>query len=82
MARSNAEHLEALKTARDAIVDGMAEGRLTIEYQIRGRVHRTSDPGATLKSLDALIEAASRRAARDSRSTYRVATIQRARGFP
>jgi hypothetical protein len=45
LARSDADHLEALKTARDAIADGIAAGRLTVDYMIRGR--RTTTEAST-----------------------------------
>jgi hypothetical protein len=41
LALSDADNLEALKTARDAIVAGIAAGRLTVMYMIRGRQHQT-----------------------------------------
>lgn len=80
MARSNADHLEALKTARDAIVDGIAAGRLTIEYQIRGRTHVTADPVNALKNLEASIQMYESKAARDNRQVFRVAALRRPRG--
>jgi hypothetical protein len=80
MARSNSAHLDALKTARDAIVDGIAAGRLTIEYTIRGRTHVTSDPVNALKNLEASIAIYESKVARDNRQVFRVASLRRPRG--
>lgn len=80
MARSDAEHLEALKTARDAIADGIAQGRLTVDYTIRGRRHTTEASTEALKRLEDSIEIYEAKAARGSRKVFRLASLQRPRG--
>jgi hypothetical protein len=80
MANSDADHLEALKTARDAIVAGMQAGRLTITYQIGGRLHTVSDPVMALRNLEQMISQYQLMADRGNRSPFRPARISRAGG--
>lgn len=79
MARSDAAQLEELKIARDAITDGIREGRLTIEYDIRGRRHIVSDPVKALENIERTITIYERKSANATRSPFRVGSIQRAR---
>lgn len=79
MALSDADHLEALKTARDAIVAGIAAGRLTVMYMIRGRQHQVEASTDALKRLEESIQIYERKAARSNRSTFRLARLQRPR---
>lgn len=76
MARSDAEHLEALKTARDAVVDGLAAGESTVSYTIRGRVHEVEPSSKLLNELEKSIEIYERKVARPSR--HRLAKLKRA----
>jgi hypothetical protein len=80
LALSDSDHLEALKTARDAIVAGIAEGRLTVDYMIRGRRHTVEASTDALLRIEQSIEIYERKAARGSRSTFRLASLQRPRG--
>jgi hypothetical protein len=79
LARSDADHLDALKTARDAIADGIASGRLTVDYMIRGRRHTTQASTDALQRLEQQILIYERKLARGTRSTYRLARLQRPR---
>jgi hypothetical protein len=79
LARSDADHLEALKTARDAIADGIASGRLTVMYMIRGRQHQVEATTDALRRLEDSIAIYERKAARSNRSTFRLAHLQRPR---
>lgn len=45
------QDLEDLYVARRAIVVGMAEGKKVIEYQIRGRMARYSEPAKDLEII-------------------------------
>lgn len=80
MANSDASHLEALKTARDAIVAGIAAGRLTVDYMVRGRRHTVEASTQALLRIEESIEIYERKAARSTRSTFRLASLQRPRG--
>lgn len=80
MARSDAEHLEALKTARDAIADGIAAGRLTVDYMIRGRRHTVEASTEALERLERSIQIYEAKAVRGSRKVFRLASLQRPRG--
>ena len=79
MALSDADNLEALKTARDAIVAGIAAGRLTVMYMIRGRQHQAEASTEALNRIEELIQLYERKAARSTRSTFRLARLQRPR---
>ena len=76
MAKSDAAYLESLKIARDAIVDGIVAGRLTITYRIRNREHTVVDPISALERIDKLIA----KFEKSTVSTFRLAKINRARG--
>ncbi len=80
MSDSNAAYLEALKTARDAIVAGIAAGRLTVTYKIRNREHTTSDPVLALKRIDESIDIIEKKVSRATTSPYRLASMSPARG--
>jgi hypothetical protein len=80
LALSDADHLEALKTARDSIVAQMASGRLTIDYMIRGRRHTTRAPDEALRVIEEQIERYEAKASRGSRKVFRLASLQRPRG--
>ena len=75
MANSDAAFLSELKTARDAITTAIAEGRLTVEYLIRGRRHRVEQPTVALRNLDELIVSVQSRINRASRRRNRVAKL-------
>ena len=77
MARTDAAHLEALKTARDAVVDGLATGQATVSYTIRGRTHTVQPSGQLLKDLEASIAVYENKVNRSSTSRYRVAKLNR-----
>jgi hypothetical protein len=79
MSRSDADHLEVLKIARDAIADGIAAGRLTIEYEVRGKKHTVTDPVKALENIEGSIEAYESKTARRSRSPFRGAQLRRPR---
>jgi hypothetical protein len=76
---SDADHLEALKTARDAIVAGIAAGRLTVMYMIRGRQHQTEASTDALRRLEESILIYERKLARSSNRTFRLGVLQRPR---
>jgi hypothetical protein len=80
VALSDADHLEALKTARDAIVLGIAEGRLTVDYMLRGKRHTVEASTEALLRLEQSISIYERKAARSGRGTFRLASLQRPRG--
>jgi hypothetical protein len=80
LAASDSDHLEALKTARDAIVAGIAAGRLTVDYMIRGRRHTVEASTEALLRIEESIEIYERKASRAARRTFRLASLQRARG--
>jgi hypothetical protein len=79
LALSDADNLEALKTARDAIVAGIAAGRLTVMYMIRGRQHQTEASTDALRRLEDLIQTYERKASRATNKTFRLARLQRPR---
>jgi hypothetical protein len=79
LALSDADNLEALKTARDAIVAGIAAGRLTVMYMIRGRQHQTEASTDALRRIEELIQTYERKAARATNKTFRLARLQRPR---
>lgn len=68
MPNTDAQVLEDLKTARDAVVAAIAEGRLTIRYKIGSKEHETKDPIAALNGLETLIERYETKANRDTSS--------------
>jgi hypothetical protein len=70
LALSDSDHLEALKTA----------GRLTVDYMIRGRRHTVEASTEALLRIEESIEIYERKAARGTRRTFRLASLQRARG--
>lgn len=80
MAAADSAHLEALKTARDAIVAGIAAGRLTVDYMIRGRRHTTEASTEALLRLEDVIRIYERKVARASGGTFRLVSLQRPRG--
>jgi hypothetical protein len=80
MARDASAQLEALYTARDAITDGIAAGRLTVEYEIRGRKHVVTDPISALERLERTIAIYERKATNASKSPFRLGSLQRSRG--
>lgn len=80
MANSAADTLEALKTARDAIIAGIAAGDLTVSYQIRGRMVTATDPGLALQRIEDLIDRYERKSSRATRSPFRVARLSRPGG--
>ncbi|HWB13333.1 MAG TPA: hypothetical protein VG826_29175 [Pirellulales bacterium] len=78
MSRSDADTLEQLKLARDAIIAGMIDGRLTVEYQLAGEMHTVEPSTQALNRLEALINTYTRKANQDSKSPIRVASLSRA----
>lgn len=75
MAKTDEQVLEDLKTVRDAIIEGMSEGQTIIEYQIRGRMKRVTNPAETLKMiLDAIAEMETK-IGRSQRSPNRVVKL-------
>jgi hypothetical protein len=69
-----------LKTARDAIVAGIAEGRLTIDIMIRGRRHTVESPTEALKQIEESIRIYEGKEARSTRRTFRLVSLQGPRG--
>lgn len=81
MARSDSANLEALKTARDAIIDGIAEGRATVKYKIGNREHEVEPSSKVLANLEDLIQMYESKVSRSSTGgMFRLAKIQRPRG--
>lgn len=78
MARTDAAHLEALKIARDAVVDGLASGESTVSYTIRGRTHMVEPSSKLLKSLEESIDLYEQKVDRAATSPFRLAKLNRA----
>jgi hypothetical protein len=78
MANSAASHLEALKTARDAIVAAIAEGQLTVMYRLGRREVTVSDPVLALERIERSIEIYEKKASRAATSPFRLAKLGRA----
>ena len=68
MPQTDAQVLDDLKTARDALLSAVAGGRMTVRYKIGTREHETKDPVAALKGIEDLIEMYETKANRDSGS--------------
>ena len=81
MANPDSTVVSEIKTARDAVISAIAEGRLTVSYTIRGRTHASADPTATLLRLEELLDIYERKVAVASRSPMRFARLQRPRGI-
>jgi hypothetical protein len=79
LALSDSGHLEALKTARDAIVDGIAAGRLTVSYMIRGRQHQTKRRPTRSSGWKTRSSSTSAKLGRSTNKTFRLASLQRPR---
>lgn len=77
MSQTDAQVLEDLKTARDAVLSAIAEGRMTVRYRIGNREHQTLDPMAALKGLEDLIERYETKTNRDSTSARNLAKLTR-----
>lgn len=77
MAQTDSEVLEDLKTARDAVVSAIAEGRMTVRYKIGGREHEMLDPIKALDGLEKLIERYETKSNRDSGSAQNLAKLTR-----
>ena len=75
MSNSDVDVLEHLKSARVAILDGLLGGQAVIEYQIRGRMKRTTNPDETLKILCDLILKWETKIGRHGRSPNRVVKL-------
>ncbi len=78
MASSDADALNALKTARDAILAAIAGGSLTVEYTLGGETVRVEASTEALSRIESLIATYTRKASRASRSPFRVASLRRA----
>ena len=72
--------LAAVQTAYQAVVDQMADGKLTVEYAIRGRRHRYESPTVALANLRGEISHWQRIVNRAARSPFRLVKLSRARG--
>lgn len=68
MPQTDAEVLEDLKTARDAVLSAIAEGRRTVRYKLGNQEHEMADPFGALDRLEKLIERYETKANRDSGS--------------
>lgn len=75
MANSDEQVLEELKTVRDAIIEGMSNGQTIIEYQIRGRLKRVTNPAESLKMILDAIEQMEIKIGRGQRSPNRVVKL-------
>jgi hypothetical protein len=80
MANSDAQVVEAIKTARDSVIAQIASGAILVEYEIRGRRVRNADPTESLTRLQGLLDIYERRATRGSSSPFKLASLQRPRG--
>jgi len=80
MSSSAQSFLTAAETAYQAVVDQMSAGKLTVEYEIRGRRVRKSDPVMALRLLREEITHWSRVVARSSRSPFRLAKLSSPKG--
>lgn len=69
--------LAAAQAAYTAVCDQLAEGRAVVEYSIRGRMVKSTDPGKTLEQLGKEIERLTKMAAREGRSMFRPASLTR-----
>ena len=78
MANSDAAYLEALRTARDAVVAAIATGQLTVEYQVGRRMVEVEPSTEALERLDTLIDAAENKVARAATSVMRLGKPSRA----
>ncbi len=79
MAASDASHLEALKTARDAITLGLASGASVVEYEIRGRRVRREPSASLLRDIEELIQLYESKT-RVNRSRFKVVKLGPAKG--
>ena len=77
MPQTDAQVLDDLKTARDAVLSAIAEGRMTVRYRIGNREHQTLDPMSALNSLETLIERYETKANEDSSSARNLAKLTR-----
>lgn len=66
MPQTDSQVLEDLKTARDAVVAAIAEGRMTVRYKIGTREHETLDPLRALEGLEKLIQLYETKSSQDS----------------
>ncbi len=78
MANSDAANLEALYTARDAILVAIGTGQLTVEYQVGRRMAEVEPPTEALTRINALIREAKNDVARSSGRTMRLGKPSRA----
>ena len=78
MANSDATHLEALRTARDAITAAIAEGQLTVSYAIGRRTVTVEANTEALERLEGLIDSAESKASRAAGGAMRLARLRRA----
>lgn len=77
MPQTDAQVLDDLKTARDAVLAAIAEGRLTVRYKIGNREHETKDPIAALDGLENLIERYETKSNSDDTSARNLVKITR-----
>lgn len=77
MSLSDADHLEQLKLARDAITAGLLEGAPVVEYWIRGRKCRREPTKELLDTIESQIETYESKSARSSASILRPVAFSR-----
>lgn len=77
MANSDAAHLEALKTARDAIVAALAEGAVVVRYKVNNREVEREASSSVLAELEKAISIYERKVSRAATSPMRVASLGR-----
>ncbi len=80
MSLSDADHLEALRTARDAIATAIAGGQLTLSYTVRGRTHDVANPVQALEQIETSIALYERKVNRQSRPRLRPVSLSRPLG--
>lgn len=80
MAKTDAEHLEQLKLARDAITEAIIRRAGTVEYRIGGRQYRCGNPdemSAQLAQIKKLINEEESAQNQDSSSARNLAKLTR-----
>lgn len=78
MASSDADALNNLKTARDAILAAIAGGSLTVSYSFGNETVTVEASTAALERIENLIGVYTRKATRSARSPFRVVSLRRA----
>lgn len=81
MANSDSVTLSELKSARDAVITGIADGSRVVEYTIRGRQVKREPSGELLTQLEDLIDRYELKSSRATTSPFRYASLQRPRGI-